>query len=669
MIEPVAPAFLAAAPPPIDIESPPEVPRFDTPSPPPPKPDPYGRLERIREPSLAIQVCDLVNLHTALGISKTSPLLEFGYLVAESGDRPQAEETLAKLLFAVSYRRKSVTKLVDINDLDGTTKRLDALLLDLGGPLTERQLSLCLVTPNGDVNFGLIPYYVSRSNTTHPNLEQLYRSCRLRRIIESIKGPYPARSQRLIRETLNIPPHIPVLAEHGPAAVICALLTPHRQQDIGSCFSTSICIQLQTARPDRCAQDWADLLQKGYLERSIDGKALRFPLTESLKPCPDDLPLLAAWDRCVGSMAESGKDGVITQRLIHCLQSGLLSHTAEVLQGCDDVVKRLHTAVIDTVIERRRYFYIDGAFVLADHSRNDEIVRNAPQFLDFIRGCLEAVPEEDDAFFMSGLTHLRASLDETLLRHYPDDETRQHAPWLDLGSNSPRPVLQTYLELDELPEKIHLQPKRTEQLLRYLIDLIRDAPDRLQERFRSSPHLLVPVSTQGHHAFSLKFGSPTFVRAWTARYPEYSHAWIQQNLTDPGRVIARQAVPAETRAAILAHFEIPDTFPRVVDLADFRDRLIEVLGIKPCDLDSCLLQVLPSELRQEITARAIRFADSNWHLNGLPIDFAFIFNPFSDRLEIWDVDSHGRFRALDQDHWILKREWVFYPDCLTLMSK
>lgn len=402
--------------------------------------------------------------------------------------------------------------------------------------------------------------------------------------------------------------------------------------------------------------------------------------------------LVKVWDNCVASMAEAEAHGVVTKRLLDGLQSGWLDQTSNVLQHCQTLEEKIHCVVRQAILARRQYLYfpsmsngnvgedgrsIAAAFVLYDRVTQERIDSPAT-FCAFLARCLhdaQAQLEDDSQHFIrTGLGELHRLISlggagERLAKYYPN-AGRGQLPWLDYASNSPRAILKVYLELNELPARQTLRPKRAEALLGHLIDWLKSRPEEDKQRLRTGPEVLVPVSTAGQHAFCLRPAAPSLKRAWSAQYPEYTQEWIQQKLIDPGRAIARQPAPPPLKQAFSAHLD-PDKLPSQINMTDYRDRLLErslLHGQSPAKLHTQLFSALPQELRELLLSSAITIADSNWRSGTAALSLAFMFNPFSDRLELWEIDDEGRARGLDQDFWLLRRQWLFYPEGLSFFT-
>jgi len=108
----------------------------------------------------------------------------------------------------------------------------------------------------------------------------------LRNKLESIGAPdsQDGPSARMIRSSLGLGSDVEVTAAHARQAALAGLLSHTRQGGAGSCFATSVAVQIQTMRPDLFLDDMKELLEKGTLTRTISGRVVSMPMsTEQLE--------------------------------------------------------------------------------------------------------------------------------------------------------------------------------------------------------------------------------------------------------------------------------------------------------------------------------------------------------------------------------------------------
>ncbi len=103
----------------------------------------------------------------------------------------------------------------------------------------------------------------------------------LRNKLEAIGAPetQDGPSARLIRSSLGLGSDVEVTAAHARQAALAGLLSQTRQGGAGSCFATSVAVQVQTLRPDLFLDDMKELLEKGTLTRTIAGDVVSMPMS------------------------------------------------------------------------------------------------------------------------------------------------------------------------------------------------------------------------------------------------------------------------------------------------------------------------------------------------------------------------------------------------------
>ncbi len=111
-------------------------------------------------------------------------------------------------------------------------------------------------------------------------------------------------AEKLILDSLLLPPGTTLTDVHVRRAAISAALTPLRQ-NVGSCFATAPAILIQEEQLDRFLLDLYDLLTTGRLRRIFGGKEYSVPLSLSWgRKESGDLALLKAWEYTLASYSE-----------------------------------------------------------------------------------------------------------------------------------------------------------------------------------------------------------------------------------------------------------------------------------------------------------------------------------------------------------------------------
>jgi hypothetical protein len=267
----------------------------------------------------------------------------------------------------------------------------------------------------------------------------------------------------------------------------------------------------------------------------------------------------------------------------------------------------------------------------------------------------------------------------------PDPSALPRTPWIDKIGNNPDKVHQVYFEVDKPPLWAATKPHSADQLLESLLTLARNASPKVKAFVTENPYHLIPVRCPGSHIFSLIPGDPSFMEGW--KNEDDSDAWMQQRLIDPGMEIASKSIQGYTRRSVLRMVRMQlispehqqdfdaavEKIPKNCTYSEFRDRLLTAASeankfqTHPRKLvqtvDSLLFEYLPPAQKQRLLESAVTFADTNWNLGSHDVHFGFMFNPFSKRLEIWQVmDDRSAARAVDQIGWVQAQPWEFLVD-------
>ncbi|MCB1134907.1 MAG: hypothetical protein KDK78_01460 [Chlamydiia bacterium] len=112
-------------------------------------------------------------------------------------------------------------------------------------------------------------------------LKILDSSPSLVRQIDQITKPFSnIHADTLIRDTLGLPPKLPITDADATRAVLAAWLT-YLRQNVGSCFATAPAIIVQGEQPERLMKDLSDLISGGELSRTVLGITYSVPLSPS----------------------------------------------------------------------------------------------------------------------------------------------------------------------------------------------------------------------------------------------------------------------------------------------------------------------------------------------------------------------------------------------------
>lgn len=153
-------------------------------------------------------------------------------------------------------------------------------------------LASILITNNGYLNLAIIPWVVDSILKLHKEeehlgykersitiLQKLLESQNLQNILKSIKLPLSpdSPSNQLIRTSLKLNPDSLLNDSHARKVALAALLTNRRQMEM-NCASAAFAFRTLSTHPEQCLMDFSEMLQKGYLTRTIREKEVQFPI-------------------------------------------------------------------------------------------------------------------------------------------------------------------------------------------------------------------------------------------------------------------------------------------------------------------------------------------------------------------------------------------------------
>lgn len=112
-------------------------------------------------------------------------------------------------------------------------------------------------------------------------LSALQNNPELARALKRISKPYfNPWAEQLIRDTLQLPPHISITDAHARRAALAAW-SCFLRQNVGSCFATAPAIIVHEEQPEQFLIDLAELLGTGRLKRTYGGIEYSVPLSTS----------------------------------------------------------------------------------------------------------------------------------------------------------------------------------------------------------------------------------------------------------------------------------------------------------------------------------------------------------------------------------------------------
>lgn len=270
------------------------------------------------------------------------------------------------------------------------------------------------------------------------------------------------------------------------------------------------------------------------------------------------------------------------------------------------------------------------------------------------------------------------SLKDPLKRYEEHDRT----PWVGIMGNRTPEVVAVYHE-NKAAAPLEFQPCNAMDLLANIIERAQELGEEQKRLLEKNAQYRLLVRTHGCHAFSLCFGEEKIQQILNREVT--LRDWIDANMVAPVKGISHSCVDAQTRNKIylacsyLISQENSDSFKEYFSAIDstllypeFRNTLLkcfqrlkkrrgkEFAQLKK-EVDEILFSTLDQEMRQTVEKGLVKFADSNWIRKGRDVKFAFVYNPFSEILELILVEDETQtINTLDQNKWITDRSWIFY---------
>jgi hypothetical protein len=183
------------------------------------------------------------------------------------------------------------------------SKRLDLTKIQescsVRNVLRTRRLANLLVSDNGEILFSVLPRLIAHltvhlhalgPNRQYDSKRQLHLlnvltllndNKEIARLVRNIDKPVSHKhAEQIIRDTLLLPPNVPITDAHARRAVLSAWMCTLRQ-NVGSCFATAPAIIIHQEQPELFLKDISELLNTGRLKRTFGGVEYSVPLSAS----------------------------------------------------------------------------------------------------------------------------------------------------------------------------------------------------------------------------------------------------------------------------------------------------------------------------------------------------------------------------------------------------
>lgn len=209
-----------------------------------------------------------------------------------------AEGIVSVYMHCLTQYPEIARKLIDPNVSQLHAKITKEIIEDLFKMLTVplptnelvKRIAGILVTPAGTINQSFITNLLDLLNSSdNPNIPHLRRVLEILNRDHSFSDrlecltlpPEGSRQYAIIKTILGIPEAQHLTLRDAQIAVISALLFPLRQSTAGSCFATSICLQLDSSQEGlrQSFEDYCSLIQHGSLRRRDEQSQKEYPMT------------------------------------------------------------------------------------------------------------------------------------------------------------------------------------------------------------------------------------------------------------------------------------------------------------------------------------------------------------------------------------------------------
>lgn len=428
-------------------------------------------------------------------------------------------------------------------------------------------------------------------------------------------------------------------------------------------------------------------------------------------------PLLKAWENTIASMTESTEGGMIKSAAIKAILDGLEYALSSKKTPPSPPLQHLFLQIqkhLQKIVEIRYEACLFSPDISLESSGNGRFVLHASgkkvsskeAFRSFVQEMIKkgfSTCREPKTSLLPILevliesTQSESWLCYTLIRYHKDSRNQiekavlndnyhklRFTPWATQCGHNSRALLAKYFELSAPLPTQTFQPKNSHQALAYLIEFYQKQTFPRKTELLASPHTKDAFWIVGKHRFSLMPGHPKFSAAWNT--PQEGEEWIRKHLLFPGQKVACSEISHSVRTFIeetmfaKKELNIPKTerlallqalkkIPSPSNYQTYRQEYMQILAcshrwsqeelhILAQTLDQLLFQTLDPHRKSLLIQNSVTFADTNWSLNKNDLHFAFIVNPGTGEIEMWQTDSkHLSFTPLNQNEWVIGQSW------------
>lgn len=180
------------------------------------------------------------------------------------------------------YDRSQVQDSVSVRNLT-RARKIASLLINDKGEINAELLPEAIQTLENNL-YSLGPnrqYDAKRQEHLLHVLKALHANKEITLLLKKIGRPFSNQiAEDMIRDSLQLPPHINQNDAHARRAVLSAWLC-YLRQNVGSCFATAPAEVVHDEQPELFLQDMNDLLSTGRLKRTFGGIEYAVPISSS----------------------------------------------------------------------------------------------------------------------------------------------------------------------------------------------------------------------------------------------------------------------------------------------------------------------------------------------------------------------------------------------------
>lgn len=307
---------------------------------------PWNRIIEIKNALIGEQLTDLfflADFNKANGINK---IMDFAITLAESSEYAfvnenidlalETQKVIGQLTYLVNVNSSQVETFIENDETvaiekieqefdkhfrkvlklieDNEKLPINAFLQNtkLSSQIElSREIAKSLITKNGTINTGLIEVIKDILVSPRPQINHivnisygltiLHQSPKLRDEFRNIRAPKNGNetAAQIIKATLDLSLEDPVTALEARQTVLTSLLSHLRQNNDGSCFASSVAIEILSSHLYHCFKDFVQLIHEGKLSRTLKNTKKDF------------LPILRIRDEHINKKIELNFDGTV----------------------------------------------------------------------------------------------------------------------------------------------------------------------------------------------------------------------------------------------------------------------------------------------------------------------------------------------------------------------